>query len=195
MKRKVQYAEGGFNMAEKFAVLDTETNWDNKVMSVGVVIAEDGEFESIDEKYIIIDEAAEVGGMFSYALLVKGQKPERCKKFQALEQLINYLKSYDVKSVFAYNASFDSRCLPELRGFVWHDILRMAAYRQHNPAIPPNAECCGTGRLKSGYRVEDMLILFGEKGYRELHNALTDALDELRIMKYLRHPIHRYPGL
>ncbi len=164
-------------MAEKFAVLDTETNWDNEVMSVGVVIAEDGEFESIDEKYIIIDEAAEVGGMFSYALLVKGQKPE------------------DVKSVFAYNASFDSRCLPELRGFVWHDILRMAAYRQHNPAIPPNAECCGTGRLKSGYRVEDMLILFGEKGYRELHNALTDALDELRIMKYLRHPIHRYPGL
>lgn len=182
-------------MAEKFAVIDTETNWNNEVMSIGIVVAEDGAFESIDEKYIIIDEAAKVGGMFSYALLIKGQKPERCKKFQAIEQLIKYLKSYNVKSVFAYNASFDSRCLPELREFEWHDILRMAAYRQYNPAIPPNAKCCGTGRLKSGYRVGDMMVMFGEKGYCELHNALTDAVDELRIMRYLRHSIYEYPGL
>lgn len=182
-------------MAEKFAVIDTETNWNNEVMSIGVVIAEDGVFESIDEKYLIIDEAARVGGMFSYALLLKGQKPEKCNKPKAIDQLIKYLKSYNVKSVFAYNASFDSRCLPELREFEWHDILRMAAYRQYNPAIPPDAICYGTGRLKSGYKVEDMMVMFGENRYSELHNALTDAVDELRIMKYLRHSIHKYPRL
>ena len=37
-------------MAERFAVIDTETNWENEVMSIGIVIAEDGVFEAIDSK-------------------------------------------------------------------------------------------------------------------------------------------------
>lgn len=97
--------------------------------------------------------------------------------------------------IFAYNASFDARCLPELHEYCWHDILKLAAYKQHNQAIPASAPCCGTGRLKSGYKVEDILCMFGEKGYTELHNALTDAIDELRIMNYLNHPIKKYPML
>ena len=100
-----------------------------------------------------------------------------------------------VKSVFAYNASFDARCLPELYQYNWHDVLRLAAYKQHNPAIPSSAKCCGTGRLKSGYKVEDILYMFGEDDYMELHNALTDAMDELRIMSYLQHAIDKYPLL
>ena len=79
--------------------------------------------------------------------------------------------------------------------YCWHDILKLAAYKQYNPAIPASASCCGTGRLKSGYKVEDILCMFGEKGYTELHNALTDAIDELRIMNYLNHPIKKYPKL
>ena len=174
-------------MAERFAVIDTETNWENNVMYIGIVIAEDGCFEAIDSKYIIFDEAATVGGMFSYALLVKGQTPEILKKKKAIETIKNYLNKYRIKSLFAYNASFDARCLPELREYDWHDILRLAAYKQYNPAIPSNAKCCSTGRLKSGYKVEDILSMFGEDNYIELHNALTDAQDELRIMGYLRH--------
>ncbi len=73
--------------------------------------------------------AAKVGGMFSQALLLKGQKPERGKKFIPIEQVINFLKSHNVNSVFTYNTSSDSRCLPELCEFEWYDILRMAAYR------------------------------------------------------------------
>jgi len=181
-------------MAEKFAVIDTETNWENDVMAVGIVIAEDGIFEPLDYKYVIVDEAAKVGGMFSYALIVNDQKPEILKKPQAIKAIIDYLDSNDVKSIFAYNAIFDFRCLPELCKFSWHDILRLAAYKQHNPAIPA-ASCCRTGRLKSGYKVEDILRMFGERDYRELHNALTDAADELRIMRYLKHPINKYPLL
>lgn len=182
-------------MADKFAVIDTETNWYNEVMSIGVVIAQDGVFETVDERYFIIEGAVEVGGIFSYALSIRGQKAERCDRPEAIERLIRFLESHDVRSVFAYNASFDHRCLPELRGFEWHDILRMAAYRQYNPAIPSDAKCCGTGRLKSGYKVGDILVMFGEKKYRELHNALTDAADELRIMKYLGHSVCSYPRL
>ena len=182
-------------MAERFAVIDTETNWENDAMSIGVVIAEDGRFGVIDKKYIIIDEAARVGGMYSFALLVKGQTPTVLKREKAVEHIKAFLNINRVQSLFAYNASFDVRCLPELKEYEWHDIIRMAAYKQHNHAIPASAECCGTGRLKAGYRVEDILRMFGERDYMELHNALTDAIDELRIMYYLKHSIGQYPLL
>jgi DNA polymerase III epsilon subunit-like protein len=180
-------------MAKKFAVIDTETNWSNEVMSIGAVVAEDGQFDSIDFKYIIIPEATFVGGMYSFALKVKGLKSELLERKKAVSTLLQFLEKNEVSSLYAYNASFDAKCLPELRNFEWHDILKLAAYKQHNPAIPACAQCFGTGRLKRGYGVEDIMHLFGEKNYFELHNALTDAVDELRIMKYLNHPIHKYP--
>jgi hypothetical protein len=46
------------------------------------------------------------------------------------------------------------------------------AYRQHNSSIPPCAEII--------YR-----MLSAELTYCELHNALTDAIDELTIIKLL----------
>ncbi|MBD5103832.1 MAG: hypothetical protein HDT47_03095, partial [Ruminococcaceae bacterium] len=58
--------------------------------------------------------------------------------------------------------------------------------RQYNPKIPKNAECYGTGRLKRGYGVESIYrMLSGDSGYCEIHNALTDAMDELEIMRML----------
>ncbi len=182
-------------MAERFAVIDTETNWENNVMSIGIVIAEDGKFEAVDYKYIIFEEAARVGGMFTYAMILKGQKPEFYKKEKAIETIKGYLDENSVKKLFAYNASFDARCLPELCDYCWHDIVSFAAYRQHNPAISEDALCYKTGRLKRGYKVEDILWMFGEDGYMEKHNALTDAMDELRIMGYLKHSIEKYPVL
>lgn len=182
-------------MAEKFAVIDTETNWENDVMSIGIVISEDGQFEVVEHKYIIFAEAAKIGGMYSYALLIEGHSPQILKKKQAILTIKEYLSVHGVKSLFAYNASFDARCLPELYEFEWHDILKCAAYKQFNPAIPANANCCSTGRLKSGYKVEDILCMFGENDYTESHNALLDAVDELRIMKYLNYSINKYPVL
>jgi hypothetical protein len=182
-------------MADKFAVIDTETNWNNEVISIGIVIAEDGRFEAIDNKYIIFEEAASVGGMYSYALYADGQTPEIFEKKKAIEAIKTYLNENGIRSIFAYNASFDARCLPELCGYDWHDIVRMAAYKQYNSSIPANAECCGTGRLKRGSTVQNILNMFAETDYMELHNALTDAQDELRIMSYLRHSISKYPLL
>ena len=95
-----------------------------------------------------------------------------------------------MQAVFAYNAAFDRNHLPELGGLTWYDIMRVAAYRQHNPRIPAAADCYATGRLKRGYGVEPMLrLLSGDRRYKETHNALFDAVDELEIMRLLgRHP-------
>lgn len=182
-------------MGEIFAVIDTETNWHNEVMSIGVVLARDKEFEVLDTKYLVIKEAAEVGGLFSRVLYLEGQEVEIGRRVSAMKRLKRYLENNKVEAIFAYNASFDWRCLPELRDFNWYDILKKAAYRDFNPSIPNNAAFCTTGRLKSGYGVENIIRMFGERDYKEVHNALTDAVDELRIMKYLRYSIKTYNKL
>lgn len=182
-------------MGDRFAVIDTETNWNNEVMSIGVVISKDKEFEALDTKYLVIKEAAKVGGLFSRVLYLEGQKVEIGKRASAIKRLKDYLRENEVGSIFAYNASFDWRCLPELRDFNWYDILKKAAYKDFNPSLPEDAVFCSTGRLKSGYGVENIIRMFGESNYREIHNALTDAVDELRIMKYLRYSINTYNKL
>lgn len=74
--------------------------------------------------------------------------------------------------------------------------MRIAAYRQYNPKIPANADCCSTGHLKRGYGVEAMLrLLSGNRTYRESHNAFYDAQDELEIMHFLMHRLEDYSKL
>ena len=177
-----------------FAVIDTETNWADQVMSIGVVVAHSISFEPLAAKYHILPKEAEIGGMYYEALFLKTPvKPVACTRQAAMEELISWLKSYGVTDIYAYNANFDRNHLQELGDFTWHDIMRLAAYRQTNPAIPANAELCSTGRLKRGYGVEPMLrLLSGERGYHETHNAIWDALDELKIMKLLGHPLEKY---
>lgn len=50
-------------MSDKFAVIDTETNWSDEVMSTGLVIAEAKSMKRIDSLYYIIDPEYRVGGM------------------------------------------------------------------------------------------------------------------------------------
>ena len=47
----------------KFAVIDTETNWADQVMSIGTVIADADTFELITAKYHILPIECEIGGM------------------------------------------------------------------------------------------------------------------------------------
>ena len=182
-------------MDKKFAVIDTETNWRDEVMSIGVVLAKDKEFSVIGTKYMVISEAARVGGMFSRVLYLDGQKVEKGRRNSIINALIKYLEENEVQSIFAYNARFDCRHLPELSKFSWHDIMKKAAYKECNPMLPKYADFCSTGRLKSGYGVESMMRIFGEQNYCETHNALEDAIDELRIMKYLDYSVGLYPRL
>lgn len=178
----------------KFAVIDTETNWADAVMSIGTVIADADTFQPIDAKYHVLTPEYLIGGMYESTLFADSRlQPVVCSRQEALAELTAWFASYGVRAVFAYNASFDRNHLPELRQFDWYDIMRLAAYRQFNCKIPANADFCGTGRLKRGYGVEPMLrLLSGERAYCETHNALFDAMDELRIMQLMGHPLCAY---
>lgn len=179
---------------EHFAVIDTETTWNDEVMSIGIVIADSVSFVPVDKKYYILTPECNFGGMYSYVMLVKGIKVDlKSSRLAVLKNLIDTLQTYYVKSIFAYNASFDYKHLPELQKYMWFDIMKLAAYKQYNKKIPETAECWGTGRLKRNYGVEPIMrMLSGNCGYCEVHNAICDAVDELKIIKLLGHAIEKY---
>ncbi len=178
----------------KFAVIDTETNWSDQVMSIGTVIADAVTFTPIEAKYHILPIECEIGGMYESTLFSKTPvKPILCTRAEAIADLRTWFHQHGVRSIFAYNACFDRNHLPELRNFEWYDIMRLAAYRQYNHKIPANADCCATGRLKRGYGVEPMLrLLSGKCTYCESHNAFHDAMDELEIMKLMKYAPEDY---
>ena len=178
----------------KFAVIDTETNWADQVMSIGCCIADADTFALCDARYYILPAECQIGGMYESTLYIETPvKPILCARGEAMRDLEAWFTQHGIQAIFAYNACFDRNHLPELRHYTWYDIMRLAAYRQTNPRIPDSAECCSTGRLKRGYGVEAMLrLLSRDKAYHESHNAFFDALDELSIMKLLDHALGDY---
>lgn len=177
-----------------FAVIDTETNWADQVMSIGTVIADCETFQPVAAKYHILPIECQIGGMYEHTLFLETPvAPILCTRSEAIADLRSWFRQHGVHSIFAYNASFDRNHLPELRDLTWYDIMRLAAYRQHNPRIPGHAPCFSTGRMKSGYGVEPMLRLLRDScTYRESHNAFFDAMDELEIMALLGHCLADY---
>ncbi len=181
-------------MGEPIAVLDTETTWSNRLMSVGAVIADGETLQPVDKRYYILPAAGLEGGMYSAALYIGGVQPDlECPRSEAMEDLKGILHEYGVEKLFAYNARFDYGLLHELRSFQWFDIMGLAAYRQYNHAISDYADCYATGRLKRGFGVESIYrMLSRDWDYYETHNALFDAMDELAIMQMLGHGLEEY---
>jgi hypothetical protein len=175
------------------AVIDTETNWHDEVMSLGVALADATTYKCMEKRYYIFEPESMVGGMFSHVMNMRGSAPIRCRRCEAMEDLEQYILSNNVSKIFAYNARFDYGHLPELQKYEWFDIMRLAAYKQYNRAIPDSRPCCKTGRLKSDYGVEAITrLLTGDNSYRETHNAVFDAIDELRIIELLGLPLNEY---
>ena len=52
-----------------FAVIDTETNWNDRVMSIGVVIADTETLQSVESVYHILTPEYQVGGMYESTYL------------------------------------------------------------------------------------------------------------------------------
>ena len=176
------------------AVIDTETNWHDEVMSIGIALADPSNFDCIDSKYFVIDPEYRVGGMFSGVLSSSNNVPmEVVEREEAISRICDYFRSNGVTGIYAYNARFDHNHLKELSHFEWYDIMRIAAYKQFNHSIPSDAALCKSGRLKSGYSVENILRMLGnDDAYSEVHNAVTDAMDELTIMKLLGQSLDTY---
>ena len=110
-------------MSNKFAVIDTETNWNDEIMSIGIVVADTETRKSIDSQYYIIDPEYRVGGMFSSELRLTEKGAHVTDRKQALKEISQWLASYQVRKLFAYNASFDKRHLPEYSGYEWYGIV------------------------------------------------------------------------
>ncbi len=178
---------------ENFAVIDTETNWKDEVMSIGVVVADSKTLKKIDSKYYIFDPEYRAGGMYDNQLRLDEKGTCVTSRGQAIKEIKQWLDHYHVRKLFAYNASFDKKHLPEYSEYQWYDIMRLAEYRQYNSSIPSSADCYKTGRLKRGYGVENILkMLSGNHRYYETHNAVLDAEDELQIMQLLGHGLNEY---
>ena len=177
-----------------FAVIDTETNYSNQVISIGIVIANQNTFETQDTRYYILTPESNISGMYSNALhLADTPVTKICNRETAINEILSWLAYNHVSSIFAYNASFDRNMLPEFYALLWHDIMKIAAYRQFNSKISSEMECMKNGRLKRNFGVESILkMLLDDKTYAESHNALKDALDELHIMQLLGHPFSIY---
>jgi len=179
---------------ECYAVIDTETTWSDEVMSIGIVIADSYDNTAIDARYYIIDPVYRHGGMYSNVLnIIKKEQTIIANRKITINNIVFFLSQYNVKKILAYNAKFDFNHLPELRIFYWYDIMRIAAYNQYNKHIPSHIQCCKTGRIKKGYGVEPIYrMLSGNSRYCETHNALTDAIDELKIIEMLGYSIDTY---
>ena len=182
---------------QNIVVIDTETTWRDRLMSIGAVIADSATLQPVELRYYILDPEYREGGMYSSALILRrGDENALSSRREAMDDLLRCLGAHGAEQVFAYNARFDRAHLPELAAFGWYDIMALAAYRSHNPRIPQSAPLCATGRLKRGYGVEPILrLLSGDDAYRETHNALQDALDELTIMQLLGHSPAAYRPL
>lgn len=175
-------------------VIDTETTWSDKVMSIGAVIADGNTYKVIDSRYYLIDPDYKSGGMYSRVLKMSGT-PDAIitSRKDATDDLNQWLKENDVDTILAYNAKFDRNHMPEFRQYKWCDIMRLAAYKQFNNKIPQEANCCKTGRLKTNFGVEPIYrMLSGNAFYSEKHNAWHDAMDELQIVVMLGHTLDIY---
>ena len=178
----------------RIAGIDTETTWSDEVMSIGAVVADSRDYRLVDSRYYLIDPAYRRGGFFSNALHTRGTPGEIVLSRQkTLADLRAWLSAHGVDAIFAYNALFDQKHMPEFMDYQWFDIMRVAAYRQYNSFIPESVPCCKTGRLKSNYGVEPVYrMLSGNQRYYEKHNGWHDAVDELKIMEMLALPIEAY---
>ena len=175
-----------------FAVIDIETNYEDKVMSIGIVISEENSMEVIDKNYYILTPEFKVGGIYSDFLKNRKVPHEKCTRSDAIASITSIFKEYGVSKIFAYSANYDRNHLPELSEYKWYDIMKIAAYKQYNPMLE-NLECFNTGRLKTNYGVEPIMrMLSNDHKYHEKHNAILDAIDELKIMQLLGHKLDFY---
>ncbi len=181
-------------MGEIIAVIDTETNYYNKLISIGIVLADSVSLETLDEYYGIYDPAYKAPSMFGYVLKTENVKINNIASGEVISQDVQtFLKENNVSKIMAYNARFDYGLLTHLQQYAWYDIMRLAAYRQYNREITAEYDCCKTGRLKKNYGVESIYrMLSGNCHYQEVHNALEDARDELQIMRMLERKIEDY---
>ena len=107
----------------RIVVIDTETTWTDEVMYIGAVMADSATYRILDSRYYLIEPACRFGGMYSGALHMRGTPREvRSGRREIIEELRRWLAENAVTRIFAYNALFDQKHLPELQDYHWFDM-------------------------------------------------------------------------
>lgn len=179
-------------MDETYAVIDTETNYLNQVISIGIVIFTYKTYKIIQSLYYVIKPNYYTDGLYTSRLFSKEIKEKITTYESALIEIQEIFKENNIKAIFAYNARFDYRYFPKLHIYPWIDIMVIAANKNYNDSLPEFAQYCKNGRLKSGYGVEPIYRYLSKRSYFEVHNAFYDAVDELEIIKMLDKNIDVY---
>lgn len=187
---------------QKFAVIDIETNYKDKIFSIGVVIADNTNFNLVDKRYWIVKNNLLFGGIYIDSISAplpiefKNEIIELDTHKEMICQLINFLKNHSIKDWYSYT-KFDFRYLPELHDLFNHyDISLVARSKKFNDYIPANAKTHKNGNLIRGWGMEDIYrMVTKDECYVETHNALLDAIDELKIMKLLELDIKTFQTL
>ena len=79
-----------------FAGSDTETNWNDQVMSIGTIIADADTFSMVSARYHILTPEYRVGGMFSSTLFDESRlRPIVCSRQKAIGDLQTLFEKYD----------------------------------------------------------------------------------------------------
>lgn len=176
--------------------LKFETKYKDTAFSVGIVIADSNTLQPVYAKYFILMPECEENGMFKECLRIAPiEITKECSREECMQELKDAFFKYNIEDIFGYNISFDYQHLKGLEKYKWYDIASKAAYLGENPFLnKENGSYYETGRLKKGYGVESMFkLVTGDTGYRETHNAIFDAIDELVIMQKLDYKPSEYP--
>ena len=161
-------------------------------MTIGAVVANE-QFDVVDYIYLISFGAFMQGGYYKDRVYKTSLCPNKMHTDEMLQAIRRFYDNNNCEMCFAYNAPFDKKLLPTLPKDQWYDIMKVAAYKQHNSFLPENEEYFSTGRLKKDYGAERIYrLLSGNQNYKEMHNAFQDACDELAIMKMLKLPLDYY---
>jgi len=176
----------------KIIVIDTETVTGNYgLLSVGAAVSEwDGKKAEPLDIYFGFSDEFEHGFYFAqqYAYALRNNVTRKPRRFIEAE-LAELIRRHGLKTVFAYNASFDKevarKYLPALQ-LTWLDLMkparRILAGAEHYPAykkLHPHTELTRSGVLKRGYSVECVGRYLGLP--HETHVAVEDALMETEI--------------
>lgn len=177
-----------------FAIIDTETTWTKRLMTIGVVIANTATFETRDYRYYILTPEIEEGGVFRTEAYLKASGiVKKCGHKEAIYDILDFLERHGVTMLFAYNVGLDKQLLPELSSFEWMDIAPLATNECSKKFILNDEKYYSSECVKRKYRVRSIVrMVSGNDFYTETHNALFDAVDELKIMQYLRYTLESY---
>ncbi|WP_331838287.1 hypothetical protein [Mycoplasmopsis agalactiae] len=194
IKNDYKKGEYGETITEdsNIAVIDVETNFFNEVVSIGVAIADKNNFKLVDQNYWLIGEREQSPSMYSNVYHIPELEKYGIKDYvvntyeEAVGKLIEFLDYYNISDLFSYT-KYDYNHLPELHNlYKWFDISIFARNVNTNDFIPKNSPTHKSGALIRNWGVEPTYrLLSGNNQYSEVHNALLDAIDELKIMQML----------